>query len=126
MTLLQRDAELQEVVQLVGPDALQDQERLILEIARMIRETFLQQNAFSDNDAFCTIEKMAGLMELLVAFYDECEATLRREIPLSRIMELPIREEISRMKDQPNQGFTAKKDELVERMRQTLRALELR
>ncbi len=55
--LLQREAGLQEIVQLVGPDALQDAERLIIEVGRIIREDFLQQNAYHEVDAYCSMRK---------------------------------------------------------------------
>jgi V/A-type H+/Na+-transporting ATPase subunit A len=122
-TTLQQDAELQEVVQLVGPDALQDSERLILEVSRMIREVFLQQNAFSDNDAFCGLEKNAGLMDALMAFLDESKKVLEKEIPLQRILDLPVREDIARLRDQPNERFTAKKDATVAGMKSAMAEL---
>jgi V/A-type H+-transporting ATPase subunit A len=124
MSLLQKDGELQEVVQLVGPDALQDNERLVLEMARMVRESFLQQSAFSDNDAYCSIEKMFGLIEMLLVFYEESEKAIRREVQLPKIMALPIREEIARMKEEPNDGFTAKKDDVLERCRKIIGELQ--
>jgi len=124
-TLLQRDTELQAIVQLVGPDALPDSERMVLEIARMIKEVFLQQNAFSDTDGTCTIEKNFGLLEMLMIYYEECEGVLKREVPLGRIMDLPVREEIARMRDEPNEGFTEKKDAIVEKFKQILGALEV-
>lgn len=126
MSLLQKDTELQAVVQLVGPDALQDHERLVLEAASMIKTVFLQQSAFSDHDAYCTVEKAFGVIDLLLNFYEECEGALRREIPLAHIMALPIREEVARLRDEPNDGFTAKKDALVERVRQILAELQAR
>ena len=126
MTLLQKDTELQAIVQLVGPDALQDHERLVLEAASMIKTVFLQQSAFSDHDAYSAIEKTLGILDLLLIFFEECEGALRREIPLAHIMALPIREEVARLRDEPNEGFTAKKDALVERVRQTLGELQAR
>ena len=124
MSLLQKDTELQAIVQLVGPDALQDHERLVLEVARMIKEIFLQQSAFSDTDAFCGIEKTFALIEMIILFFEECESVLKREIPLARIMELPVREEISRLKEEPNDGFVAKKEAMVEKFKQALSGLE--
>ncbi|HNR30556.1 MAG TPA: V-type ATP synthase subunit A [Candidatus Hydrogenedentes bacterium] len=124
MTLLQRDAEMQEVVQLVGPDALQDAERLVLEIARMLREMFLQQNAFSKSDMFCGLEKMGGLLDILLNFHEACRETLKREVPLSRVLDLPIREEISRLRDMSNEEFPAKKADVQERMKQALAGLQ--
>ncbi len=124
LTLLQKDNELQAVVQLVGPDALQDSERLVLEVSRMIKEVFLQQSAFSDSDAFCSLEKMYGILDMLLEFYTECQAVLQREVPLARIMELPAREEIARLKEEPNDGFTAKKEATVENFKQALGGLQ--
>jgi V/A-type H+-transporting ATPase subunit A len=124
-TLLQREDELQAIVQLVGPDALQDTERLVLDVGRMIREVFLQQSAFSDNDASCDLEKAHGLMEIIVRFYEYAEATVKREIPLSRIMALPVREEVARMKEEPNEGFVGKRDAIIEKMKQALDGLQL-
>ncbi len=105
MQLLQKDAELQEVVQLVGPDALQDNERLILETSKMIREDFLQQNAFSDVDAYCTLKKQHGMMKGLLTFYDKSKAALDRGISIENILNLPIREDLSRLKEVPNDLF---------------------
>lgn len=122
-TVLQQDAELQEVVQLVGPDALQDAERLILEVSRMIREVFLQQNAFSENDAFCGLEKNAGIQEALLAFFDESKKVLDQEISLARILDLPVREDVARLRDEPNDGFAAKKDATIEKMKNALAEL---
>lgn len=122
-TTLQQDAELQEVVQLVGPDALQDAERLTLEVSRMIREVFLQQNAFSENDAFCSLEKNAGLQEALMAFLDESRKLVDQEISLQRILDLPVREDISRLRDEPNEGFTSTKDATIAKMKTALAEL---
>ena len=57
MFLLQKEVELQEIVQLVGPDALPESEKAILEVTRMVREDFLQQSAFDEVDSFCPLEK---------------------------------------------------------------------
>jgi V/A-type H+-transporting ATPase subunit A len=123
-TLLQREAELQDIVQLVGPDALQDMERLVLEVSRLIREVFLQQSAFSANDASCELEKCFGLLEMILVYHEECEKVLRREVPLTRISELTIREDIARLKEEPNDGFTAKKDACIENFKKVLGGLE--
>ncbi len=123
-TLLQRENELMDIVQLVGPDALQDAERLILEVARMIREIFLQQSAFSDNDAACQLDKCFGLLESILIYGEECEKVLAKEIPLTRITDLPLREQIARLKEEPNDGFTAVKDKVIENFKQALGALE--
>ena len=121
--LLQKDTELQEIVQLVGPDALQDQERLVLEISRMIKEVFLQQNAFSDDDAYSSLEKTGGLLEALMLFYEECGASLEQGIQLEALLELPVREEVARLRELNSEGFTPKKEKVVAEMKAAVQAL---
>ncbi len=108
LALLQKDAQLQEVVQLVGPDALQDSERLVLEVSKMIREDFLQQNAFSEVDAYCSLEKQHGMMTALVEFYERSNEALTRGISIEEILNLPLREELSRLKEVRNEIFPKK------------------
>ena len=117
MELLQRDAEMQEIVQLVGPDALQDAERLILETGKMVREVFLQQNAFSDNDAFSGLEKTGGLLETLLEFYDLCKGAIDAGATLNRLMALPVREDIARLRNESNADFGEKRAAVCARMR---------
>ena len=97
MNILQKEAELQEIVQLVGPDALPEKEQLILLVARMIREDFLQQNAFTD-DAFCSFEKQYYMLKTILAFGEEGEKALDSG---KRVKDLrgPIIEKIARMKE---------------------------
>jgi len=121
--LLQQDTELQEIVQLVGPDALQDQERLVLEIARMIKEVFLQQNAFSDDDAYSSLEKTGHLLDALLSFNDECKAVLDSGVALMTIMESPVREEIARLRNLNSEGFVAKKETVVSDMKAAMQKL---
>jgi V/A-type H+-transporting ATPase subunit A len=117
MELLQRDAEMQEIVQLVGPDALQDAERLILETGKMVREVFLQQNAFSDNDAFSSLEKTGGLLETLLEFYDLSKNAIENGVTLNRLMVLPVREDIARLRNESNADFAEKRATVCARMR---------
>jgi len=96
--LLQQEAELQEIVQLVGPDALQDDQRLVIEAGKMLREDFLQQSAYSD-DAFSPFPKSYGILKAIVIFYDEGSAALRRGMLLDDILNLPQIEQIARLKE---------------------------
>jgi V/A-type H+-transporting ATPase subunit A len=105
-TLLQREAELQEIVQLVGPDALQDDQRMIIEAGKMLREDFLQQNAFTD-DAYSPLEKSYGILKAILSFYDEANTALKRGMLLDEILNLKQIEEIGRMKDVPKDEFDA-------------------
>ncbi len=123
MALLQKDAELQEVVQLVGPDALQDNERLILECSKMIREDYLQQNAFSDIDAYCSLGKQHGMMSGLMLFYDASSKALEREVPIEDILNLPLRENLSRLKEVPEDEFEGKYVKFKEQLSKSLGAL---
>lgn len=105
--LQQKDAELQEVVQLVGPDALQDSERLILEVARMIREGFLQQSAFSPVDASCSMKKQYGMLRAFLAFYAKCKDKIDKGVPIDTLLDLPVREDVSRLKEVPEDKFSS-------------------
>jgi len=104
--LLQREAELQEIVQLVGPDALQDDQRMIIETGKMLREDFLQQNAYTD-DAHSPLLKSYGILTAILAFYDQALAALKRGMLLDDILNLKAIEEIARMKDVPTDQFDA-------------------
>jgi len=100
MFLLQKEVELQEIVQLVGPDALPEGEKAILEVTRMIREDFLQQSAFHESDSFCPLEKQYWMLKIILAFHDAMADALGKGIPLKQILSLPVKTEISRMKEQ--------------------------
>jgi len=108
--LLQREAELQEIVQLVGPDALQDAERLIIEVGKILREDFLQQNAFSDIDGFCPMEKQYGVLRGILEFYDRAQAALKIGKHIEQILESPAIEQIARFKEVPHKDFPAALD----------------
>jgi len=123
MALLQKDAELQEVVQLVGPDALQDAERLILECSKMIREDYLQQNAFSEIDAYCSLNKQHGMMSGLLMFYDASSKALDGGTPIEDILNLPLRENLSRLKEIPEDQFDKKFEKFKEQLSKSLGAL---
>jgi V/A-type H+-transporting ATPase subunit A len=99
MYLLQKEVELLEIVQLVGPDALPDNEKLILEVTRMIREDFLQQSAYSDTDSYCPLEKQYWMLSVIHTFYRESVMKLGKGIPLRQVMGIPERREITRMKE---------------------------
>lgn len=107
MALLQRDEELREIVMLVGPDALSDSQRVVLEAARMIKEDFLIQSALHPVDSYCSPEKTFLLMSLIMKFYETIKTSTERGIPLQRALELPAKEDIARAKIQPSETFAA-------------------
>ncbi|NLW09166.1 MAG: V-type ATP synthase subunit A [Firmicutes bacterium] len=101
MRLLQEEAELEEIVRLVGIDALSDRDQLVLEVARSIREDFLHQNAFHEVDTYTSLTKQYKMLRLVMAFYDVGQRLLREGVSLTKIRDLPIREEIGRAKYLP-------------------------
>ena len=98
MGLLQEESELEEIVKLVGMDALSKTDRLKLEAARSIREDFLHQNAFHETDTYSTLRKQYRMMELVLAFYDKTTAALDKGANLDLMINMPIRERIGRFK----------------------------
>jgi V/A-type H+-transporting ATPase subunit A len=98
MKLLQREAELKDIVQLVGEDALPESERVLLIVGRMIREDYLRQSAFDDVDAFTSMKKQAGMLNIMLMFSRLASDAVRNEISVERISSMKIRSEISRMK----------------------------
>lgn len=111
ITLLQREAELQQVVQLVGPDALQDAERLSLEVGRIAREDFLQQNAYDKVDASCSMSKALGIMQMIIAAYKQGEVALTRGGTISDFLTDPVIEKIGRARYVLEAEFPAYKAE---------------
>ncbi|MDD1719587.1 MAG: V-type ATP synthase subunit A [Methanoregulaceae archaeon] len=104
MYLLQKEVELQEIVQLVGPDALPESEKAILEVTRMIREDFLQQSAYHEIDSFCPLDKQYWMLKVIVNFYDRTNGAMNRGVALNKILKLPLKQEIGRMKELADVG----------------------
>ena len=105
MALLQRDEELREIVMLVGPDALSETQRVVLEAARMIKEDFLIQSALHPVDSYCSPEKTLRLMSLIMKFYEKMKESTEKGVPLQRALDVPAKEEIARAKIQPSETF---------------------
>ena len=98
MGLLQEEAELEEIVRLVGMDALSAPDRLKLEAARSIREDFLHQNAFHEMDTYTPLEKQAMMMKLILAYFDRSNEALQSGIAVDTLVALPVRERVGRFK----------------------------
>jgi len=103
--MLQKEAQLEEIVRLVGPDALPEKERAVLESARMMREDLFQQFAFHEVDTYCPIEKQLGMLKLLLKFYENSTEAVNRGVPVEEIKKLPIKDEIAGMKRLPPEKF---------------------
>jgi V/A-type H+-transporting ATPase subunit A len=111
--LLQQEASLQEMVQLVGPDALQDQERLIIEVGRIIREDFLQQDAYHENDAYCSMEKAQGIIRMILSFQRQAEKALKSGVLIDDIIQNSVLEKIARARFMAEDRFQAYRDEVL-------------
>ncbi|HLC59412.1 MAG TPA: V-type ATP synthase subunit A, partial [archaeon] len=96
MSLLQQEANLQEIVQLVGSDALPEKERVILEVTRIIREGFLQQSAFHEVDSFCSMKKQYGILKTIMKFYDLANKAVEDGIQLSTLSSLESKAKITK------------------------------
>jgi len=101
MALLQKESELQEVVQLVGPDALPEKEQAVLLVTKMLREDYLQQNAFSDVDARCSLEKQYQMLKTILLFNSRTNSALDLGVQLKKIQELESVKRIGRMREIP-------------------------
>ncbi|QRN85387.1 V-type ATP synthase subunit A [Clostridia bacterium] len=98
MSLLQKEAELEEIVRLVGVDALSLTDRLVMETARSIREDYLHQNAFHEVDTFTSLEKQYKMMSLILSFHNEATNAFREGAEFEDLLKLPVREKIGRAK----------------------------
>ena len=98
MTLLQEEAELEEIVKMVGMDALSPGDRLKMEAARSIREDFLHQNSFHEIDTYTSLKKQHMMMKLVMAFYEKAVEALSGGASLQDLINMPVREQIGRFK----------------------------
>lgn len=98
LELLKKDEKLQQIVRLIGPDALPDSDRLVLKVSDMIKNGFLQQNAFDDVDMYCSSEKQIAILVMMMDFYKKSLALIKSGCPLGKIAGLPICDEIVRIK----------------------------
>ena len=98
MSLLQDEANLQEIVRLVGIDALSEKDRLKLDVAKSIREDYLQQNGFHEIDTYTSLDKQYKMLKLVLLFRKEAERALDAGVYLDKILELEVRDKIARSK----------------------------
>jgi len=124
MKILQREDELKEIVKLVGPEALPDSQRLILEAAKMLKVAFLQQNALDPIDTYSTPIKQFKMLKMIIDFYDGARKIIERGVPIFKIMQLPVIAEIMRMKNEIPNDKVELLDKLYSRMKDSLLKLE--
>ena len=123
MELLEREAELEEIVRLVGIDALSPKDRLVLEGAKSIREDFLHQNAYHEIDTYTSLKKQYLMLKLILFFYDKSVEALQKGAELENIIELPVRVDIARAKYIPEEEMDEKFNELIEKIEESFKSL---
>ncbi len=99
MNLLQQESELEEIVKLVGIDSLSPADRLVMEASQMLREDFLQQNAMSDTDSYCSIDKQYRLLALILSYYHTAKKAMDNGAAMKAVFAIPARDRIGRAKD---------------------------
>ena len=123
MGLLQQESELNEIVRLVGIDSLSPSDRLTMEVARMIREDFLQQNAFVDTDAYTSFSKQYKLLELILTFDHLGKEALKAGADMEALFTIPARDRISRAKDADQSVYEKVYAEITREMKEQIDTL---
>jgi len=113
MELLKREQRLEQIVRLIGPDALPDEQRLVLLTADLIKNGFLQQSSFDAGDSYCDPDRGMRLLALILEFHKLAEEALEAGVPLPGISALHVRERLARLKSEPREG-AAESFELLE------------
>jgi len=120
LKLLQQEAELEEIVRLVGPEALPEEDKLVLMVTRMIREDFLMQSAYHEIDTYCLPLKAQMMLRTIIKFYELTQKMLDSGVGVAEIRSSPIVPRISRMKDIPNEDAEPRIKELWVEMETSL------
>lgn len=122
MFILQEENQLNEIVRLVGMDALGSKDRLTMETAKSIREDYLHQNAFHEVDTYTSLEKQYKMMKLILGFYHSAQDALTHDVELTDILALPVREQIGRAK-YVEESHMEKLDEIARNIKKEINAL---
>jgi V/A-type H+-transporting ATPase subunit A len=120
LRILQQEAELEEIVRLVGPEALPEGDKLLLLTSRMIREDFLQQSAYHEVDTYCVPAKAGLMLKTIIKFYELAQDMLNSGVGIEEVRSSPIVYRISRMKEIPNDTFEQEVRELWSEMEKSL------
>lgn len=123
MRILQEEAGLQEIVQLVGVDALSPTDRVTLEAARSIREDYLQQNAFNEIDTYSSLEKQFGMLKIILAFYYKGQEAIKKGVNINDLFSMPVREKIARLKYVPEEEIKETFEKVEEELSVQIEAL---
>jgi V/A-type H+-transporting ATPase subunit A len=124
LDLLKKEQRLAEIVRLIGPDALPDDQRLVLLTAEIVKNGFLQQNSFDEIDMYCVPAKQVRLLELIMEFHERSQTCIKLGAPLFKITSMSIREELSRLKSSVKNDDPGGLAEFERSMRAGLEELE--
>lgn len=124
MRILEEEAELEEIVRLVGVEALSATDRLLLETAKSLREDFLHQNAYHDIDTYSSSKKQVDMLVLIIDLHKWCAEALEKDVPLEKLLQLKEREEIAKIKFTPEKEFPQKLKDLRERIKTKIQKME--
>ena len=119
LSILEKEAELNEIVRLVGMETLSMQDRLLLETARSIREDFLHQSAFDDRDAFTTLRQQYRMLKLVLLFHHLAVAALEKGVPIERIIDMPARTNIVKMRYISSSGAEEELDRIERKIEES-------
>ena len=123
--ILQEESKLEEIVRLVGTEALSPKEQLLLEVAKMIREDFLFQNAFDKIDAYSSLKKQYRMMKAILLFHDAALPIVEQEdFDFTKVQKLSVKEDITRCSFLPEEGMEAKFDEIEDKIRSQMNRLK--
>ena len=124
MELLSEESRLSQIVKLVGPDALPDEQRLILETARLLREGILQQSALDDVDAYSDIHKQIKMLDLILHFHQRAQRIVKRGAPIAVIHSMTVVDNLIRMKSQVKNDELEKLDVIAQAIDDQMNQLE--
>jgi V/A-type H+-transporting ATPase subunit A len=124
MALLQKEDELKETVRLVGLDALSYQDRITMEVARSIREDFLQQFAFHEVDTYTPIKKQYLMLKLVIEYYHLSLEALEKDVPIDDLISLSMREEIAKAKYVPEEKIEEEIEKISQRLKDEIHKLK--
>jgi V/A-type H+-transporting ATPase subunit A len=125
MEILSEESRLSQIVKLVGPDTLPDEQRLVLETARLIREGFLQQSSFDEIDMYSTVQKQIAMLNLILHFHERAQQVIKIGVPVAMIHNLPAVNTMIRMKTLVPNEELAKFDEFQKEIDDQLQKLEV-
>ena len=123
MNLLQEESELEEIVRMVGMDALSPADKLKMEAARSIREDFLHQNSFHEIDTYSSLKKQHYMMQLVTGYYDTAKEALAKGAPIGELLDIPVREKIGRYKYTPEEDLDKEMEIVSKEMTSQISAL---